>query len=175
MMIFSLSLSTLATFCLRTRSSHHNAFTPNVQHGSFLCIFYSHILSQLSVRLIFSGFQKRCKSVLRHAHWGGGFSDFFSSQNDKILLIVIAVISDNPSFFWSTMSFHPHPGFERKRRHSRHNGGGFHGEGKWHRRGENRKESSFLNIARIANAVQVTIWMQITTHQCHDSSFAICQ
>ena len=71
--------------------------------------------------------------------------DFFSSQNDKILLIVIAVISDYPSCFWSTMSVHPHPGFERKRRHSRHNGGGFHGEGKWHRRGENRKESSFLN------------------------------
>ena len=31
------------------------------------------------------------------------------------------------------------------------------------------------NIARIANAVQVTIWSQITNPQCHDSSFAICQ
>ena len=78
--------------------------------------------------------------------------DFFSSQNDKILLlIVIAVISDYPSFFWSTMSFYPHPGFERKRRHSRHNGGGFHGEGKWHRRGENRKESSFLKKTKQKN------------------------
>ena len=31
------------------------------------------------------------------------------------------------------------------------------------------------NIARIANAVQVTIWLLITTPKCHDSSFAIYQ
>ena len=31
------------------------------------------------------------------------------------------------------------------------------------------------NIARIANAVQFTIWLFITNPQCHDSTFAICQ
>ena len=31
------------------------------------------------------------------------------------------------------------------------------------------------NIARIANVVQVTIWLKITTPQCHDSSFTIFQ
>ena len=32
-----------------------------------------------------------------------------------------------------------------------------------------------LNIARIVNAVQVTLWLSITNPQCHVSSFAICQ
>ena len=31
------------------------------------------------------------------------------------------------------------------------------------------------NIARIANAVQVTLWLSITNPQCHDSSFQNCQ
>ena len=31
------------------------------------------------------------------------------------------------------------------------------------------------NIARITNAVQVTLWLSITNPQCHDSSFQICQ
>ena len=31
------------------------------------------------------------------------------------------------------------------------------------------------NIAKIANAVQVTLWLSITNPQCHDSSFQICQ
>ena len=29
------------------------------------------------------------------------------------------------------------------------------------------------NMAKIANAVQVTLWLSITNLQCHDSSFAI--
>ena len=31
------------------------------------------------------------------------------------------------------------------------------------------------NIARIANAVHVTLWLYVTKPQCHDSSFSICQ
>ena len=31
------------------------------------------------------------------------------------------------------------------------------------------------SIARIANAVQVTLWLSATNLQCHDFSFAICQ
>ena len=111
MMIFSLSL--LATFFLGTSSSHHNAFAPNVQHGSFLFICYSHILSQLSVRFIFSGFQKRCKSVLRPAHWGESlFSERFlffpkwqniidsnsSNQWLSIILLIYNVFPSTPRF-----------------------------------------------------------------------------
>ena len=114
MMIFSLSLSTSATFCLRTSSSYHNAFAPNVQHGSFLFICNSNILSQLSVRLIFSGFQKRCKSVLRPAHWGESlFSERFlffpkwqniiidsnsSNQWLSIILLIYNVFPSTPRF-----------------------------------------------------------------------------
>ena len=32
-----------------------------------------------------------------------------------------------------------------------------------------------LNIARIANAVQVTLWLSITNLKCHNSSFAVYQ
>ena len=33
----------------------------------------------------------------------------------------------------------------------------------------------FLNIARIANAVHVTLWMSVTNPHCHGMSFSICQ
>ena len=35
------------------------------------------------------------------------------------------------------------------------------------------KGSPFENIARIANTVQVTLWLSIAIPQCHDSSFAV--
>jgi len=31
------------------------------------------------------------------------------------------------------------------------------------------------NIARVANAVQVTLWLPITNPKCHDAGFAICK
>ena len=33
----------------------------------------------------------------------------------------------------------------------------------------------WLNLVRMANAVNVNLWLSVTYPQCHDSSFAICQ
>ena len=33
----------------------------------------------------------------------------------------------------------------------------------------------WINIARIPNAVQVTLWLSVTNLKCHDYSFSICQ